>query len=442
MNNLNSLKGLFTGIGGKLLKSLIPLLILNLLPSICAAQVVISDGLTLTIPSPGSTNWAESFKDDFATPISGHDHTGSGDGVQLSTDAYTANSVTGAKIRLANEEWLRARNNAGSADVDLLRLNSSDEAEFGAVVTFSDAVTIDDLTTVAADLQGVTDFSGAVLGTIIQDWDDDLDDIAALTPTLDNFMVGDGTDWVLAAPAAVKTALSLGDLASRNSVNASYIDADAVGASEIAAGAVGTSEVADNSLTADDLAADSVGASEIAANAVGASEIATDAVGAAEIAAGAVGTSEIATDGVGSAEIAAGAVGTSEVANNSLTADDLAANSVTSSELDITSITSLTSLATIKPSTGNLTIGGDGAGSYLIIDPSSGGLSAYYWKIKMDGIYPPTALWDDYTLWTGWPSCTSCARTYSLQPSAATTVDNANAINTLWETLIGLKLIY
>lgn len=34
------------------------------------------------------------------------------------------------------------------------------------------------------------------IGTDIQAWDDDLDDIAALTPTNGTFIVGDGTDWI------------------------------------------------------------------------------------------------------------------------------------------------------------------------------------------------------------------------------------------------------
>jgi len=36
---------------------------------------------------------------------------------------------------------------------------------------------------------------GLVIGTDVQAWDNDLDDIAALTPTKGNVLVGDGTDW-------------------------------------------------------------------------------------------------------------------------------------------------------------------------------------------------------------------------------------------------------
>jgi len=41
----------------------------------------------------------------------------------------------------------------------------------------------------------VRDLLGLKIGENVQAWDDDLDDIAALTPTDSNFIVGNGTDW-------------------------------------------------------------------------------------------------------------------------------------------------------------------------------------------------------------------------------------------------------
>lgn len=64
--------------------------------------------------------------------ISGHNHTGSGNGGQLGASALQSNSVTGAKIRLANAEWLRARNAAGTNDVNMIRVNSSDVMELAS----------------------------------------------------------------------------------------------------------------------------------------------------------------------------------------------------------------------------------------------------------------------------------------------------------------------
>lgn len=101
------------------------------------ADDTISSGLTLSVPSQGSKNWGTSFKNNFATPISAHDHTGGGKGLQISTNALASNAVTDPKIRLTNAGWLRARNAANSADVNLLRLNSSNIFELASPLPFA-----------------------------------------------------------------------------------------------------------------------------------------------------------------------------------------------------------------------------------------------------------------------------------------------------------------
>lgn len=58
----------------------------------------ISNGLTLTIPSLGDQNWSASIKANCFEPISEHDHTGSGNGVQIATAAIANLAVTGGKI--------------------------------------------------------------------------------------------------------------------------------------------------------------------------------------------------------------------------------------------------------------------------------------------------------------------------------------------------------
>lgn len=55
-------------------------------------------GLTLTIPTNGSRSWGSTLRSTTWTKISSHDHTGSGNGAQLSTAALTDNSVTQAKL--------------------------------------------------------------------------------------------------------------------------------------------------------------------------------------------------------------------------------------------------------------------------------------------------------------------------------------------------------
>lgn len=194
----------------KLLKSLLSsLLSFSLLVSCAHADETISQGLTLVIPSQGARNWGTLFKDDFATPISSHDHTGGGAGSNLVTNSYSANSVTGAKIRLANAEWLRARNAANSADVNLLRLNGSNLAEFGADTTFSGAVTLSNATITTGDLTGISNFAGTSIGSDLQAWDADLDTLAGLAKTDSNFIVGNGSAWVAESGDTVRTSLGL-----------------------------------------------------------------------------------------------------------------------------------------------------------------------------------------------------------------------------------------
>jgi hypothetical protein len=50
---------------------------------------------------------------------------------------------------------------------------------------------------------------GVAIGSDVQAWDDDLDDLAALTPTDGNFIVGDGTDWTAESGATARTSLGV-----------------------------------------------------------------------------------------------------------------------------------------------------------------------------------------------------------------------------------------
>ena len=84
--------------------------------------------------------------------------------------------------------------------------------------------------------------TGAV-GTLVQAWDAGLDDIAALTPTDSNFIVGDGANWVAETGATARTSLGLGALATLGTVGTAQIDNNAVTADKIVANAVGADEI-------------------------------------------------------------------------------------------------------------------------------------------------------------------------------------------------------
>jgi hypothetical protein len=56
---------------------------------------------------------------------------------------------------------------------------------------------------------------GVAIGTNVQAYDADLAAIAALAPTADNFIVGNGTTWILETPAQARTSLGLGTIATQ-----------------------------------------------------------------------------------------------------------------------------------------------------------------------------------------------------------------------------------
>jgi len=62
------------------------------------AYTTLSLGLTLTIPTNGTRNWGTTLKNTTWTKISSHDHSGSGNGNQISSTGLANFSVTSAKL--------------------------------------------------------------------------------------------------------------------------------------------------------------------------------------------------------------------------------------------------------------------------------------------------------------------------------------------------------
>jgi len=94
--------------------------------------ITVSGGLTLKVPTRTTTDWDTVFLNEFATPISNHQHTGSGDGLQLGAGSIQDDSLDDRKIRLRNNQPLRGRNQAGSGDIDILKVNTDDEIELSS----------------------------------------------------------------------------------------------------------------------------------------------------------------------------------------------------------------------------------------------------------------------------------------------------------------------
>lgn len=71
---------------------------------------------------------------------------------------------------------------------------------------------------------------GAAIGTNVQAWDANLDQIAALTPTDSNFIVGNGSAWVAESGATVRTSLGFGSMATQDSTSVSITGGSISGA--------------------------------------------------------------------------------------------------------------------------------------------------------------------------------------------------------------------
>jgi len=69
------------------------------------AFTTLSLGLTLTVPTNGTRNWGTTLKNTTWTKISSHDHSGSGNGTQISAAGLAPGSVT--SVKLANNIALK-----------------------------------------------------------------------------------------------------------------------------------------------------------------------------------------------------------------------------------------------------------------------------------------------------------------------------------------------
>ena len=87
--------------------------------------------LIIKVPTLGSTDWGDTMRTDTFLKIAEHNHSGSGNGSSVGTLGITADAVTGAKIRLDNDEYLRGRNFANGANIELIKVNTSDKMATG-----------------------------------------------------------------------------------------------------------------------------------------------------------------------------------------------------------------------------------------------------------------------------------------------------------------------
>ena len=79
----------------------------------------------------------------------------------------------------------------------------------GGTITGITDLAVADGGTGASDVSTARTNLGLAIGTNVQAWDANLDQIAALAPTADNFIVGNGSAWTLETPANALTSLGL-----------------------------------------------------------------------------------------------------------------------------------------------------------------------------------------------------------------------------------------
>lgn len=81
---------------------------------------------------------------------------------------------------------------------------------------------------------------GLVIGTNVQAYDQQLADVAGLTPTDSNFIVGNGTNFVTESGATARTSLGLGSIATQDASNVSITGGSIAGITDLAIADGGT----------------------------------------------------------------------------------------------------------------------------------------------------------------------------------------------------------
>lgn len=90
--------------------------------------------------------------------------------------------------------------------------NTSSTLNTGGDVNVTGAITVTDAATTRSNL-------GLAVGTNVQQYNSLLDDLSALAVTDGNFIVGDGSNFVVESGSTARTSLGLGSLATASTVN-------------------------------------------------------------------------------------------------------------------------------------------------------------------------------------------------------------------------------
>lgn len=144
------------------------------------------------------------------------------------TDLAIANGGTGASTATAARTNLGlgsiATQNSTSVTItggSISGVTLSGAAISGGTVTGISDLAVADGGTGASDAGTARTNLGVAIGSNVQAWDVNLDQIAALAVTNGNFIVGNGSAWVAESGATARASLGLGSLATLSSINGS-----------------------------------------------------------------------------------------------------------------------------------------------------------------------------------------------------------------------------
>jgi len=173
--------------------------------------------------------------------------------VTIPTAAITGGSITGI-TDLAIADGGTGASTAQNARNNLLPSQSTNAGKY--LKTDGTDVSWDALDISTADITGTLPIAnggtgatsasaartalGLAIGTDVQAYDAQLADIAGLTPTDDNFIVGNGTNFVTESGATARTSLGLGSIATQASSNVTITGGSITGITDLAVADGGT----------------------------------------------------------------------------------------------------------------------------------------------------------------------------------------------------------